>query len=70
MYIKNHTRCKSYSPLNVLTFCLSPVRWASSTISFPNCEKQLTKSVKVFTEYSSFSVLETCNKEYPNQFMA
>lgn len=54
---------KSYSPLIVLTFCLSPVRWASSTISFPNCEKQLTKSVNVVTEYSSFRVLDTYSKE-------
>lgn len=54
---------KSYSPLIVLTFCLSPVRWASSTISFPNCEKQLTKSVNVVTEYSSFRVFDTYSKE-------
>lgn len=61
MYFNKNS--KSYSPLIVLTFCLSPVRWASSTISFPNCEKQLTKSVNVVTEYSSFRVLDTYSKE-------
>lgn len=61
MYFNKNS--KSYSPLIALTFCLSPVRWASSTISFPNCEKQLTKSVNVVTEYSSFRVLDTYSKE-------
>jgi hypothetical protein len=44
------------------SFCLSPVRWASSTISAPNWLNAFTNSVKLFTDSNRSRLWETCRK--------
>lgn len=44
----------------MLTFCRSPVRWANSTISFPNWLKICTNSWKLLTISRWSKVTRTC----------
>lgn len=50
----------SHKLLPTLTFCRSPVKWANSTISFPNWLNICTNSWKLLT-FSSWSIVaRTC----------
>lgn len=46
--------------LLILTFCRSPVKWANSTISFPNWLNICTNSWKLLTFSSCSIVARTC----------
>ena len=64
LFIKIKIYLRLLLVFELLTFCLSPVKWASSTISVPNCENALTNSVKFATFSNRFRLIDTYYRKH------